>query len=69
MEKLLKAAREGDIDELKRTINSQENEEEEDNDERIRDFVNSQRPVTNITAMHLAAKGGYLDICEQLFQY
>ena len=69
MEKLLKAAREGDIDELKRIINSQENEEEEEDDNKIRDFVNSQKPVTNITAMHLAAKGGYYDICELLFQY
>lgn len=62
MEKLLKAAREGDTDELKRIIESVE-------DDDIRDFVNIQRPVTNICALHLAAKGGYFDICELLFQY
>lgn len=62
MEKLLKAAREGDADELKRIISNVEEDE-------IVDFVNAQKPVTNVCAMHLAAKGGFFDICEQLLQY
>lgn len=62
MEKLLKAAHEGDIDELKRIIGSVDDKE-------VRNLVNAQRPVTNVCALHLAARGGYFDICELLFQY
>ena len=84
MDKMLKASQGGDIDELKRIIQNYIDElkekyhdeypDDESIDETLLDddveaFVNSQKPVTNTTAMHLAARGGFLDICEYLLQH
>lgn len=51
----------GDLNTLKRLIN---NHPEDD----VIDYINSQNPITGISLLHIAAKNGFLDICEYLQQ-
>lgn len=59
--KFFSAVRKGDTEDLKRIINNLSF------NQRNR-LLNLQTQTTNLSALHLAAKGGFLDICEILFE-
>lgn len=58
---IFEAVENGDLNTLKRLVN---NIEEDD----VVDYINSQNPITGISLLHIAAKHGFLDICEYLHQ-
>lgn len=58
---LFESVENGDLNTLKRLVNSQ-------NENDVVDYVNSQNPITGISLFHIAAKHGFLDICEYLQQ-
>ena len=60
---IFEAVENGDLNTLKRLVN---NKKEENDD--VVDYINSQNPITGISLLHIAAKHGFLDICQYLQQ-